>query len=145
MLALACVGGNTQIAKMLRIVLAEKESISAVVFVGDHCEDWPRELRKLAREFGERGIPLFIFHECAGDDARALKAKPVFEDMASASGGAYVPFKPDSGAVLKELLSSVAAFSAGGAAGVERMALPKTSEALELRGRLLLGSGSRGY
>jgi hypothetical protein len=147
MLSLSCVGGNTQIAKMLRVVLAEaeKESISGVVFVGDHCEDWPRELRKLAQTLGERSIPLFVFHECAGDDARALKAKPVFEYMASASGGAYVPFKPDSGTVLKELLSSVAAFSAGGAEGVERMAAPKTPEALELRGRLLLGSGGRGH
>ena len=146
MLGLSCVGGNTQIAKMLRFVLAEKQRISGVVFVGDHCEDRPKELRKLAQALGERFIPLFMFHECAGDDPRWMRAKPIFEDMASASGGAYVQFSPDnSGAVLKELLSSVAAFSDAGAEGVERMALPKTSEALELRGRLLLGSGSRGH
>jgi hypothetical protein len=144
MLGLSCAGGNTQIARMLRHVLAEEQRISAVVFVGDHSEDRPKELRKLAHALGERCIPLFVFQECTGDDARWMQAKPVFVDMASASGGAYVQFSPDnSGAVLRELLSNVAAFSAGGAEGVERMPLPATSEARQLRNRLLLGTGGQ--
>ena len=143
MFGLSCANGYTQIARMLRFVLAEEQQISAVVFVGDHCEDGPRGLRKLAYALGERSIPLFVFHECNGDDPGWIEAKPVFEDIASASGGAYVQFRPDSGAVLKELLSSVAVFSAAGAEGIERMALPTTSEARHLRGRLLLGSGGQ--
>jgi hypothetical protein len=106
MLGLSCIGGNTQIARMLRSVLAEERRVSAVIFVGDHCEDRPKDLRKLAGALGERSIPLFMFHECAGDDARWMAAKPVFESMAELSGGVYVEFEPDSGTILREMLSS---------------------------------------
>ena len=141
MLGLSCESGMTQIARLLHLVLAEKENISAVVYVGDHCEDDSAELVRLAKSLGQRAMPLFIFHECADHDERSLKAKPVFKRMAEASGGQYVEFKPDSGATLREMLTSVAAVSAGGVEGLERLALPKTSEARRLRGRLLLGSG----
>jgi len=141
MLGLSCEAGYTQIERMLRFVLAEEQRISGFVFVGDHCEDNPAILYELAQALERRSIPLFVFHECADKDERSLQAKPIFKRMAELSGGVYVEFKPDSGAVLRELLSSVAAFSAGGTEGVERMALPRTSEARQLRGRLLLGSG----
>ena len=142
MCRLSCESGYTQIAGFLRLVLEEREELSGVVFVGDDCEEDPEELAGLARKLGEKKVPLFVFHECADNNAHSLTAKPVFKRMAQASGGAYVEFKPDSGEVLRELLSSVAAFSAGGAQGVRRMALPQTTEARQLQGRLLLlGSG----
>ncbi len=154
MLKLSCRTGETQIARMLRCALLEKKlltmtgeagsaNISGVVFIGDHSEDRPETLLELAAELRTQSMPLFIFHEISDSDERSLQARPVFERMAEFSGGVYVEFKPDSGSVLKELLSNVAAFSAAGAEGVERMALPKTSEARQLRGRLLLGSGER--
>lgn len=154
MLKLSCKTGETQIARMLRQALAENEKlrraadagsagISGVVYVGDHSEDKPEELLELAAVLGRRSMPLFVFHEISDSDARSLQAQPVFEQMAELSGGVYVEFKPDSGAVLKELLSNIAAFSAAGVEGVERMALPTTSEARQLRGRLLLGSGNQ--
>jgi hypothetical protein len=154
MLALSCKTGETQIARMLRCALTEKKlltmtgeagpaGISGVVFIGDHSEDKPETLLELAAELGKQHMPLFLFHEIADHDERSLQAKPVFKRMAELSGGVYVEFRPDSGAVLMELLSSVAAFSAAGTEGVERMALPATSEARQLRGRLLLGSGDR--
>ena len=154
MLTLSCKTGETQIALLLRWALTEKRKlirtgeagpacISGVVYIGDHSEDKPEELLEVATELGKQSMPLFVFHEISDDDARSLQARPVFERMAQLSGGVYVEFKPDSGAVLKELLSSVAAFSVGGAEGVEQMALPATSEARQLRGRLLLGSGVR--
>jgi hypothetical protein len=68
-----------------------------------------------------------------------LKAKPIFKRLAEQGGGVYVEFKPDSGTVLKELLSGVAAFSTAGVEGIERMEMPTTSEARQLRRRLLLG------
>ena len=82
-----------------------------------------------------------MFHECSDRDDRSLKAKPLFKRMAEASGGVYVEFKPDSSEILREMLSSVAAFSADGVKGVERLGAPKTPEARKLQGRLLLGSG----
>lgn len=142
MLSLTCKTGETQIARLLRVVLAEEIRISGVVFVGDHCEDDPVELRKLAQTLGQRSTPLFIFHECADHDNRFLIAKPVFMAMAQLSGGVYVEFKPDSGIILREMLSSVAAFSAAGVDGVQQMAFPRTPEARQLHGRLLLGPGA---
>jgi hypothetical protein len=136
---LSCETGGTQIARVLRLALAETEKVSGVVFVGDHCEDDPGELRELAAALGQRCMPLFVFHECADHDERSLAAKPVFKRMAEASGGVYCEFKPDSGLVLREMLSSVGAFTAAGVEGVKRAALPRTPEARQLQGRLLLG------
>jgi len=135
---ISCETGETQIARVLRLALAEEEKISGVVFIGDHCEDDPARLRELAQALGQRSIPLFVFHECADHDGRSLEAKPVFKSMAAASGGVYVEFKPDSGAVLREMLSNIAAFSAAGVEGVKRVAVPKTLPAQQLQGRLLL-------
>lgn len=140
---LACEVGRTQIERVLRLALEERETLSGVVFVGDHCEEDAGELKRLARMLGQKSIPLFIFHECADDDERSLKAKPLFKMMAAASSGEYVEFKRDSGVVLREMLSNVAAFSAGGAEGLKRMALPASPEARQLQGRLLLGSGGQ--
>jgi len=141
MLTLACECGNTQIARLLRCVLSQRERLSAVVFVGDQCEENPEELLALAEMLRGRAIPLFVFHECDDHDSRSLNAKPLFRRMAEISGGIYVEFKPDSGEVLKELLPSIAAFSTGGADGLAQLALPQTAEARELRRKLMLASG----
>lgn len=138
MLTLSCESGHSQIARLLRLALAQEEKLSGVVFVGDHCEESSGDLNELAEKLGQKSIPLFVFHECADHDRRSLKAKPVFKRLAESSGGVYVEFKPDSGVVLRELLANVAAFSAAGIHGFERIASPQTSEARQLRGRLRL-------
>lgn len=143
MLKLSCEAGQTQIGDLLRLVLAQKEIPSGVVFVGDHCQENHAQLVALAQALGERSIPLFVFHECADHDPWSLMVIPLFKRMAEASGGVYVEFRPDSGAVLKELLSNVAALAANGVEGVEKLALPTTPEARQLQARLLLGSGGR--
>jgi len=141
MLGLACESGATQIARLMQMVLGE-DKLSGFVFVGDHCEDNSRELEDLARRLGRKAIPVFIFHECADHDRRALKAKPIFKRMAELSGGAYVEFKPTSAMALKEMLSGVAAFAAGGKEGLLQLAMPRTAEAQQLKQRLLLGIGN---
>jgi hypothetical protein len=142
MQSLGCETGETQIARVLRAALDETEPIDSVVLVGDHCEESPDELLGLAASLGKRSIRLYIFHECSDHDERSLKAKPLFRRMARASGGVYVEFKPDSGAVLREMLSSIAAFSAAGSQGVKQIAAASTPEARQLQARLLLGPGS---
>jgi len=137
---LSCRTGETQIARLLRAVLAETERISGVVFVGDHCEDDPGEVVALAESLGKRSMPLFLFHEIADHDGRSLEARPVFERMAEVSGGVYVEFRPDSGAVLHEMLANVAALAAAGLEGVKQVALIKTPEARQLQTRLLLAA-----
>lgn len=138
MLALSCKTGATQIARVLRLALAEKEKVCGMVFVGDHCEDDPDELVSLAQKLGQQSMPLFVFHECADHDERSLRAKPVFKRMAELSGGVYVEFKPDSGIVLREMLSNVATLAAAGSEGVRRAVLPVSPEARQLRSHLLL-------
>jgi hypothetical protein len=138
MARLACETGMTQIARALRRTLAVTEKLSGVVFVGDQCEENAEDLAGLAALLGKKKVPLFVFHECADDNERSLAAKPLFKRMAAASGGVYSEFKPDSGATLRELLSSVGAFSAAGVEGLRQAPLPQTPEARELRGRLLM-------
>jgi len=140
MLGLSCKTGNTQIARILNLALAEKEKVSGVVFVGDHCEDSTDELLALAVKLGKRSIPLFVFHEILDHDSYALQARPVFERMATLSGGQYTEFRPDSGVILRELLTTVAAFAAGGSEAVKQVAAAKTPEARQLQARLLLGA-----
>ena len=138
---LTCETGNTQIARLLRMVLDEGDGISGIVYVGDHSEDSAAELRTLARRLGENSIPIYLFHEYNRFDRRSVKAQPTFKHMAEYSDGAYIKFRSDSGAALRELITNVAAFAASGSEGVRKMALPVTTEARELRGHLLLGSG----
>jgi hypothetical protein len=138
---LDCEIGQTQIARALRQVLSEREPVAAVVYVGDHCEDHPDELIGLAQGLGARSMPLYVFHECADHDERSLRARPTFQRIAEASGGVYCEFRPDAGKVLRELLASVAAFSAAGTEGVKQTPLPQTHAAQQLHSRLLLGPG----
>jgi hypothetical protein len=135
---LSCETGYTQIARVLRLALNEPETICGVVFIGDHCEDDPGELYDLAQALGRKSMPLFVFHECADHDDRSIDAKPVFKRMAELSGGIYVEFKPDSGAVLREMLASLGALAAAGVDGVNRVALPQTPEARQLQTQLRL-------
>lgn len=135
---LKCEAGETQIARILRMILKE-ERLSGVVFVGDQCEDDPDQLIGLARALGKRSVPMFVFHEVSDYNALSLKAKPLFKGMAEASGGVYSEFRPDAGAALRELLSTVAAFSAAGAEGVKQVDAATTPAARQLQTRLLLG------
>jgi hypothetical protein len=139
---LTCETGFTQIARMLRFVLTEKEPISSLVFVGDHFDEDSDEVTALAARLGARGIPIFVFHESSDADYRALAAKPVFRRVAEISGGVYCELKSDSGDVLRELLTHVAAFSTAGRAGLRQIEGPKTPEAEQLQERLLIGPTS---
>lgn len=109
--AVSCLGGHTQIAKVLKQALLEtrKEAVKAVILVVDSCEESLDHLCQLAGELGLLRTPLFVFHE--GQDAQAKRA---FEQLARLSGGAYAPFDSHSPGTLKALLSAVAVFATGG-------------------------------
>lgn len=107
----ACVGGETQIRKVLRHALAEasKGRVHALVFVGDCMEEDVDALCTQAGELGLRGVPAFMFHE--GDDAVAARA---FAQIAKLSGGACCRFDAAAPDQLRALLRAVAVFAAGG-------------------------------
>jgi hypothetical protein len=111
MRSVSCIGGSTQIARVLTHALKEARAnkINALVFVGDAMEEKVDELSRLAGELGLLGAPVFVFHE--GGDEVAGRA---FRHIAKLSGGAYCPFDAGSAKQLRELLGAVAAFAAGG-------------------------------
>ncbi|MGD9868137.1 MAG: VWA domain-containing protein [Hyphomicrobiales bacterium] len=111
MTRVSCQGGYTQIARVLTHARAESEKtkVNAVVYVGDCMEEDVDHLCALAGELGLLGSPVFMFQE--GHDARAERA---FREIARLSGGAWCRFDEGSAAQLRELLSAVAVYAAGG-------------------------------
>ena len=111
MTAVHCLGGHTQIRKVLRHALDETQAqrVHALVFVGDSMEEDVDELCAIAGELGLRGVPAFMFHE--GPDPAAALA---FRQIARLTNGAYLRFDASSARQLKELLGAVAVYAAGG-------------------------------
>jgi hypothetical protein len=111
MTSVFCLGGYTQIARVLRHALAETAGRKVNAWYSS-VTAWRRtqdELCQLAGELGLLALPAFIFHE--GDDAAAGRA---FREIATLSGGAYCRFDATSARQLRELLSAVAVYAAGG-------------------------------
>jgi hypothetical protein len=111
MTAVRCLGGRTQIARVLKHAANEtrERKVNALVFVGDCMEEDVDALCHLAGELGLLGVPIFLFHE--GHDATAAKA---FKQIARLSGGAYCRFDAASAEQLRDLLRAVAVYAAGG-------------------------------
>ncbi len=120
MSAVRCLGGHTQISRVLAHALQshEQRGIQAVVFVGDAMEENPDTLCQLAGKLGILNVPLFMFQE--GQDQQT---RNIFTQMAQLSGGAYAPFDINSALELKQLLSAVAVFAAGGRLALEDYSL----------------------
>ena len=115
MTTVECRGGNTQIARTLQHVKKETAStkVNAVIYVGDAMEENIDALCQSAGEIGLGGTPIFTFQE--GEDANAARA---FKEMAKLSRGAYFKLNEQSAHMLRELLSAVAVYAAGGKAAL---------------------------
>src|SRR5579872_331339 len=89
MRAVSCIGGETQIERVLAHALAEtkKQRVGALVFVGDAMEENVDRLCGLAGELGLNGVPVFVFHE--GHNPIAGRA---FQQIARLSRGACLRF-----------------------------------------------------
>ncbi len=111
-----CRGGYTQIGRVLGHVLKEagRGRVSAVVHVGDACEEDIDALAARAGEIGMLGIPVFMFQEGADPDATRA-----FREIARLTGGAHCRFDEGSAARLRDLLSAVAVYAAGGRPALE--------------------------
>ncbi|HUZ73140.1 MAG TPA: VWA domain-containing protein [Stellaceae bacterium] len=111
MRAVSCVGGETQIARVLghAASAAKAGQVGALVFVGDAMEEKLDELLGVAGELALLGVPIFFFHE--GGDPTASRA---FKEIARVTRGAYCPFDAGSAEQLRALLGAVAAYAVGG-------------------------------
>lgn len=116
MTAVKCLGGQTQIGKVLNHTLKEtrKRRVNALVFVGDCMEEDVDKLCHAAGQLGLQGVPAFMFQE--GPDPIAARA---FKQIAKLTGGAYCTFDTSSARQLRDLLSAVAVFAAGGRVALE--------------------------
>jgi hypothetical protein len=128
-----CVGGETQIERVLAHALAEtkKQRVGALVFVGDAMEENVDRLCQLAGELGLNGVPVFLFHE--GDSPLAGRA---FQQIARLSRGAYLRFDAGSANRLKDLLGAVAVYAAGGYRALTAYGEKKGGEVLRLTTQL---------
>jgi hypothetical protein len=111
MSTVTCQAGQTQIGNLLAHARAEAQrgKVDALVFVGDAVEEDVDRLGRLAGELGLLGVRAFLFHEGADPDARRA-----FEHVAKLTGGACCPFDRASASQLRDLLSAVAVYAAGG-------------------------------
>lgn len=122
-----CLGGRTQIRKVLGHAMKETKSqpVDALVFVGDCMEEDVDRLCHQAGKLGLLGVRAFMFHE--GGEPGARRA---FEQIAQLTGGAYCPFDAGSAGQLKELLSAVAVYAAGGRRALEDLGARRGGAAL---------------
>ncbi|MDX1486515.1 MAG: VWA domain-containing protein [Alphaproteobacteria bacterium] len=129
MTSVRCAAGTTQIAKVLRHAISEtgRRKVNALVFVGDCMEEDIDKLCALGGELGLLGVPAFIFHE--GFDVAAEKT---FKELAKLTRGAYCRFDAASAAQLRDLLSAVAVYAAGGRNALEDFGKRKGGMALQL-------------
>jgi hypothetical protein len=118
MTSVRCLGGFTQIRKVLKHAMREagKQKVNALVYVGDCMEENVDELAHLAGQLGILGVPAFLFQE-----GRDHAAEAAFREIARLTRGAYCRFDAGSAAQLRELLSAVAAYAAGGQAALENL------------------------
>ncbi len=116
MTTVECRGGNTQLVKVLKHIRKEANAgkVDAVIYVGDCMEESVDEACQLAGEVGLLGVRMFMFQE--GRDGTAERA---FREIARLTGGAFSRFDASSAKQLRELLSAVAVYAAGGRAALE--------------------------
>jgi hypothetical protein len=121
-----CEAGKTQIGKILTHARKETKllKVSALVFVGDACEENPDILIPEAGELGRLGVPAFMFQE-----GRDQQVEYVFRNIALRTHGAYCRFNPGAARELGALLRAVAVFAVGGTAA---LAASKDASAIKL-------------
>ncbi len=88
--------------------------MNALVFVGDCIEEDVDDLCAKAGELGLLGVRAFLFQE--GSEPSATRA---FKQMAQLTNGAHCSFDASSAKQLRDLLSAVAIYAAGGRKALE--------------------------
>ncbi len=116
MAQVSCRGGHTQIERVLAHARKEtnKRKVNALVYVGDCMEENIDDLAAIAGALGLLGMPVFLFQE-GGEPA----AEVAFREIARLTRGAYCRFDAGSAGQLRELLSAVAVYAAGGRKALE--------------------------
>lgn len=139
MTSVQCHAGETQLGKVLSHAANEtkRATVNALVFVGDCCEEDIDIIGNKAGQLGVLGVPVFLFLE--GNDPVARFA---FQEVARLSGGACCSFDSMSAQSLRDLLSAVAVYAAGGRRALGDMAKIKGGDTLRLAHQIM-GKGNQ--
>lgn len=131
-----CAAGLTQIGRVLEHALEEagRGRVNALVLVGDCMEEDPRRLSELAGRLGMLGVPAFLFQE-----GRDPAAERCFREIARLTRGAWCPFDASSPHLLRDLLSAVAVYAAGGRKALEGFGRARGGAVLRLTHQLSRG------
>lgn len=137
MLKVRCLGGHTQIGRVMAHALKEsdKGKVDALIVVSDALEEDIDDLCDKAGRLGLKGVPVFLFQE--GRDPVVTRA---YQQVARLSGGAWAPFDSASAETLKALLGAVARYAAGGARALADYSRDHASEPVRLLTRQLPGA-----
>jgi hypothetical protein len=129
MRSVACAGGLTQIGKVLSHALDEsrRRKVNALVYVGDSMEENVDALCARAGELALMGVPVFLFQE--GADEIAARA---YKEIAHLTKGAYCRFDRGSARQLRDLLTAVAVYAAGGRKALLALGERKNGEGARL-------------
>ncbi len=113
-----CEGGQTQIERVLihAATEAREKRVNALVFVGDAVEEARVALAQRAGELALLGVPVFLFQE-----GRNPSVAATFETIARVTRGAACRFDAGSAQQLRDLLSAVAVYAAGGQAALKKL------------------------
>ena len=133
MLQVRCLGGQTQIEKVLKQAVKETQQrkIQAVILIGDAFEEDIDIVSHAAGELGMLGVPVFCFHE--GSDPLA---KIGFSQVAQLTKGVYCSFNSNSANQLRDLLKAVAIFAVGGLKELQSYSKVKKGEALKISNQI---------
>ncbi|GLQ07707.1 VWA domain-containing protein [Sneathiella chinensis] len=124
-----CLGGHTQIGKVLKHTLRQndQQKVNAVVYVGDCMEEDADHLCHLAGKLGLNNVPVFIFQE-----GYEPTAETCFRQITKLTGGAYCRFDMNSATTLRNLLKAVAVYATGGRKALENYSNKAAREVLLL-------------
>ena len=90
MTKIRCDAGYTQIGRVLGHVAREasRRKVSALVFVGDACEEDRDQLIEPAKQLAQLGVPAFMFQE---GNERVARSR--FQEIARITRGAYLALR----------------------------------------------------
>ena len=125
----SCQGGLTQLGRVLTAARDEAaaQKVSAFVYVGDAMEELVDAVCARAGELALHGVPAFMFQE--GHDERTSVA---FKEIARLTRGAYCRFDAGSAQQLRDLLTAVAAYAAGGQRALLALSQSKRNASAQL-------------
>ena len=129
MTSVQCMGGYTQIGKVLAHIKreAKKQTVSAVVYIGDAMEEDVDSLYAQAGEVGMLGVPMFMFQE-----RYDRSTEIAFREIARLTKGAWCRFDNSSASQLRDLLAAVAVYASGGRQALEDYATSKSGDVTAL-------------